>query len=344
MTEDAGRVGYRLGVVQREAPQTLLVSGAAFLLITLLNSQVGPTMPVPVLVVNVLTGALLIIGGRAIRGHRVPPAAAPWIMATGALVLVLIGLVEVWESPDAVGFLYLIMIMLIYPLLTLAWLPAVSVAVPMFIGCVVVAVGQFGEAAPDWIIASIAAVVVGMSLLWLRMRTVIELADQSALVGRLATRDRLTGALNRHGVQERISDLVALAARHQQPVFAVFLDVDGLKAVNDTHGHASGDAVLVATADAIRAALRATDLVGRWGGDEFVVLGMGEVEHADALRDRITDSVLADGVDPAMWDGGVSVGIATAALAGMDIEALIRSADADMYARRGVRRDPEGAA
>ena len=75
--------------------------------------------------------------------------------------------------------------------------------------------------------------------------------------------------------------------------------------------------------------------MGRWGGDEFVVLGMGQVEHADALRDRITSSVLDDGVDPAMWDGGISVGIATAPLAGMDIEALIRRADADMYARRG---------
>ena len=141
----------------------------------------------------------------------------------------------------------------------------------------------------------------------------IELADQSALVGRLATRDRLTGAFNRHGVEERIPDLLALAARHQQPVFAVFADVDGLKAVNDTHGHAVGDAVLVATADAIRSALRATDLVGRWGGDEFVVLGMGQVEHADALRGRITSSILSDGVDPALWDGGISVGIASAA-------------------------------
>ncbi len=338
MTDEAGRVAYRLGVVQREAPQTLLVSGAAFGLITVVNSQVGPTMPAPVLVVNVLTGLLLIVGGLAIRGQRVPSAAGPWVMAAGALLLVLIGLVEVWASPDAVAFLYLIMIMLIYPLLTLAWLPAVAVAVPMFIGCVVVAMGRFGEAAPDWIIASIAAVAVGMALLWLRMRSVVEAADQSALVGRLATRDRLTGAFNRHGVEERIPDLLALAARHQQPVFAVFADVDGLKAVNDNHGHAVGDAVLVATADAIRAALRATDLVGRWGGDEFVVLGMGQVEHADALRDRITDSVLADGVDPATWDGGVSVGIATAALAGMDIEDLIRRADADMYARRGVRR------
>ena len=340
MTDEASRVAYRLGVVQREAPQTLLVSGAAFLLITVLNSQVGPTMPVAVLVVNVLTGAALIIGSRAMRAERVPPAAAPWIMAAGALLLVLIGLVEVWASPDAVAFLYLIMIMLIYPLLTLAWVPAVAVAVPMFVGCVVVAIGRFGEAAPDWIIASIAAVAVGMALLWLRMRSVVEAADQAALVGRLATRDRLTGALNRHGVEERVPDLLALAARHQQPLFAVFADVDGLKSVNDNHGHAVGDAVLVATADAIRAALRATDLVGRWGGDEFVVLGMGQVEHADALRDRITQSVLADGVDPAVWDGGVSVGIATAALAGMDIEALIRRADADMYARRGVRRAP----
>ncbi len=54
--------------------------------------------------------------------------------------------------------------------------------------------------------------------------------------------------------------------------------------MNDSHGHAVGDAVLVATADAIRATVRATDLVGRWGGDEFIVLGMGHIEHADALQ------------------------------------------------------------
>ncbi len=338
MTDQAGRDAFRLDVVRREAPQTLIVSGAAFGLITVVNSQVGPDMPVPVLAVNVLTGALLIVGALVIRRPGVPAAAAPWILATGALALVLIGLVEVWASPDAVAFLYLIMIMLVYPLLTLAWIPAISVAVPMLIGCVVVAMGQFGEEAPDWIIASIAAVAIGMALLWLRVRSVLELADKSALVGRLATRDQLTGALNRHGVEERIPDLLALAARHQQPVFAVFADVDGLKAVNDKHGHAVGDAVLVATADAIRAALRATDLVGRWGGDEFIVLGMGQVEHADELRYRITSSILADGVDPAMWSGGISVGVAQAALAGIDIETLIRRADGDMYARRRVRR------
>ena len=177
-----------------------------------------------------------------------------------------------------------------------------------------------------------------MALLWLRLRTVDELADKSAIVSRLATRDRLTGTLTGTASQERIPDLLALAARHREPVFVVFADVDGLKAVNDAHGHAAGDAVLVATADAIRATLRATDLVGRWGGDEFVVLGMGHIDQEDGLRDRIMSDVLHDGIDPALWTGGVSVGIATADLSDFDVERLIRQADADMYARRRDRR------
>ena len=318
------------------------MTGIVFGLITVLNSQVGPAMPMSVLLVNVMTGLLLVVGGLVI-GHRVVPAVvAPWILASGALCLVLIGLVEVWTSPDAVAFLYLVMIIVIYPILTLAWLPAGVVAIPMLVGCVIVAIGRFGTSAPDWIIASVAAVTIGMALLWLRMRTVDELADKSAMVGQLATRDRLTSALNRHGIADRIPDLLSLAARHREQVFAVFADVDGLKAVNDTHGHAVGDAVLVATADAIRATVRATDLVGRWGGDEFIVLGMGHIEHADALSDRIRSNVLHDGVDPALWPGGISVGVAIAALPDVDIEALIREADADMYARRRIRRAARG--
>ena len=337
-TERESRRAFRLAVVRREAPPGLIVAGVVFGLITVLNSQVGPPMPVGVLLVNVVAGFLLVAGGLAIRHPAVPAAAAPWVLALGALGLVLIGLVEVWMSPDAVAFMYLIMIIVIYPILTLAWVPAACVAVPMLVGCVIVAIGRYGTAAPDWIIASIAAVTIGMALLWLRMRTVDELADKSAMVGRLATRDRLTSALNRHGIEDRIPDLLGLAARHQEQVFAVFADVDGLKVVNDTHGHAVGDAVLVATADAIRATVRATDMVGRWGGDEFVVLGMGHIDQADALSERIRRNVLNDGVDPALWAGGISVGVAITSLADVDIEALIRKADEDMYARRRIHR------
>lgn len=337
-TDQGSRIAFRLAVVRREAPRTMTVTGVTFALLTMLNSQAGPPMAVGVVLVNVATGLLLIACGRVIRSPRMPAAVAPWILAIGALVLVLIGLVEVWMSPDAVAFTYVVVIIVIYPLLTLAWLPAGVVAVPMFVGCVIVAVGRFGPAAADWIVASRAAVSLGMALLWLRSRTVGELADQSALAGRLATRDRLTGVLNRHGIEERIPDLLALAARHREQVFAVFADVDGLKAVNDAHGHAVGDAVLVATADAIRATVRATDVVGRWGGDEFVVLGMGHVERADALSDRITGNALNGGVDPELWAGGISVGVAISALADVDIEALIRHADDDMYTWRRARR------
>ena len=336
--DQADRVAFRMAVARREAPRTLAVTGVAFGLITLLNSQVGPPMQVAVLFVNLGTALLLIGGSFVMRRPTLPPVVAPWLLGLGALALVMIGLVEVWRSPDAVGFVYLLLIIVIYPTLTLAWTAAGVVAVPMMAGCAVVAFGRFGEAAADWVIATLAAVAVGMALLWLRLRTVDELAEKSALAGQMATRDRLTSALNRHGIEDRIPDLLALAARHQEQVFAVFADVDGLKSVNDRHGHAVGDAVLVATADAIRATVRATDLVGRWGGDEFIVLGLGHIERADELSARIRRNVLTDGLAPELWGGGISVGMAITTLSDVDVEDLIRQADADMYARRRARR------
>jgi diguanylate cyclase (GGDEF)-like protein len=260
------------------------------------------------------------------------------VLAVGALALVAIGQVQVWISPDDVGFVYVLLIMVLYPLLTMSWVPAATVAVPMLMGCVVVASGQYGLEAADWVIASLAAVSIGMALVWLRLRSADDLAEKTALVGLLATRDQLTGVLNRHGIEERVPELVGLAQRHREQVFAVFADVDGLKTVNDTFGHATGDSVLVATADAIRETVRAADLVGRWGGDEFIVLGMGRGEHADEVSDRIREAIRASGLDPKTWPGGVSVGMATASLQELDIEALIRHADADMYTRRRQRR------
>lgn len=341
--DHTGREAFRLAVARREAPRTLLVAGGAFALVTVLNSLVGPAMPQHVLVVNLVAAGMLIVAGMAIRADRIRSSAVPWITAVGALMLVSIGQVQVWWSPDAVGYFYVLLLMVLYPFLTMAWAPALTVAVPMLCGSVVVASGRFPDQSGDWIIASVAVLSTGMALLWLRLSSVDELADTSALVAAFATRDTLTGVYNRHGIEEHLPELVSLADRNGQQVFAMFADVDGLKAVNDAHGHARGDAVLVATAEAIRSAVRASDLVCRWGGDEFIVLGLGRGEHPDDLGARIHAAVGATAIDPGTWPGRVSVGMATEGLADLNFEVLIRRADADMYARRRLRRagDPD---
>ena len=94
----------------------------------------------------------------------------------------------------------------------------------------------------------------------------------------LATRDPLTGCLNRRSLYERFEALWATAERYGHPLACVMLDIDHFKAVNDTHGHACGDTVLQAVAAAVQDVLRKSDLMCRFGGEEFCIL----LPHTDA--------------------------------------------------------------
>ncbi|MEX2548935.1 MAG: sensor domain-containing diguanylate cyclase [Nitriliruptoraceae bacterium] len=110
------------------------------------------------------------------------------------------------------------------------------------------------------------------------VRVIVHMEDVSAArrlreqLEHAAIRDPLTGLLNRRGFLERGRDILAAADRHQRCVALLFLDVDGLKAVNDRRGHAAGDRLLADAADALRQRFRREDQIARWGGDEFCVL------------------------------------------------------------------------
>lgn len=149
--------------------------------------------------------------------------------------------------------------------------------------------------------------------------------------------DALTGAANRAGLARR----AGTALEAGQPFALMLLDLDGFKAVNDTHGHAAGDAVLVALVQRLRATLRADDLVARLGGDEFAVLLAGAPPRA-ALAAKARAMAQAAAV-PLDFEGrslsvGLSVGIARTPDDGHTLETLLRAADTAMYASK--RRGP----
>ncbi len=158
-----------------------------------------------------------------------------------------------------------------------------------------------------------------------------------------ATHDALTGVLNRAGLLDRLDHLLDDPAA--QPVAVLFVDLDGFKAVNDHHGHATGDEVLRVVADRLVDSVRGGDLVGRLGGDEFVVLcpNLGQ-EHAEATARRIDATV----AEPIALHGmtlrsGASTGTVTTT--GGDAGDLLEQADAAMYAvKRGRRTRTDEAA
>lgn len=108
-----------------------------------------------------------------------------------------------------------------------------------------------------------------------RTRGLVRLAQAHDDLEQQATVDAPARVHTRYGMTCAYPLVRAQAARAEMPVFALFLDVDGLKRVNDTLGHDAGDLLIRQTADALRHTARSTDVIARWGGDEFIVLGAG---------------------------------------------------------------------
>lgn len=154
---------------------------------------------------------------------------------------------------------------------------------------------------------------------------------------RLVVVDELTGAANRRRLAAEYSQAVYRHARLQQQFSMIMMDLDGFKRVNDTIGHRAGDAVLVAVAASIGAAIRPTDILARWGGDEFVVLAMGDGGEAGKMAERIRrsleDTDLA-GPDPRPDDPRnqvtVSAGV-TVYRQGDTLDMMISRADQALY-------------
>lgn len=144
-----------------------------------------------------------------------------------------------------------------------------------------------------------------------------------------ATFDSLTGAYLRGPGLVELERELDRHARSGAPFALVFLDVDGLKTVNDTHGHAAGDRLLRAVADAVRAGVRPYDLLVRFGGDEFVCALPGLTAPDAAARMAAVNTDLQTRSE----HGTISVGIST--LEPDDtLEALLHRADTELYQRR----------
>jgi len=153
---------------------------------------------------------------------------------------------------------------------------------------------------------------------------------------RAALHDALTGVVNRKGFEEAMARVLAAPAT-QRPVSVVMIDLDHFKPINDSAGHAAGDAVLVAVAQAIAAAVRTSDIVGRLGGDEFAVL-LPRCTQAQAVvvAEKVRSAI---GAIALPWQGrvlgvGASLGVAELAEVHADAALWLAEADAACYAAK----------
>jgi diguanylate cyclase (GGDEF)-like protein len=159
---------------------------------------------------------------------------------------------------------------------------------------------------------------------------------------RRAKTDPLTGVLNRRSLLEQLDSVCRSARADNLPVAVLFMDLDFFKSINDSYGHAAGDACLSAVIHPIQAELRHSDIIGRYGGEEFVVVLSGaDTAAAQPIAERIRQRVSEVCIDghgaPIRFT--CSIGVASSDSLGVWGEALIAQADAAVYAAKRLGRN-----
>ncbi len=187
-------------------------------------------------------------------------------------------------------------------------------------------------------ISALAPVAVATPAGWLIITLLRDVHEARLDAQRLARTDPLTGALNRRHFAELAERELERARRGGDTVAVLLLDLDDFKHINDSHGHAAGDAVLKAAAAAVARRLRMVDVLARWGGEEFVVL-LPSTPRAEAVRvaERLREAVTA--VSTPIEAGrsvrtSASIGVAVAERGAGSLQALIAAADQAMYAAK----------
>lgn len=172
-------------------------------------------------------------------------------------------------------------------------------------------------------------------------QSMLRLGASEAQAQHLAFHDVLTGLPNRALVEDRLTQALALATRHDQRVALLLIDLDRFKTINDNHGHHAGDELIIAVAQRLSRIVRASDTVGRIGGDEFIVVmpdvdNIGQVHSlAQRIIDELSEPFTLFGSD--IWSGA-SIGLALAPKDGVDRLELMRKADIALYeAKSGGR-------
>jgi diguanylate cyclase (GGDEF)-like protein len=200
-----------------------------------------------------------------------------------------------------------------------------------------------GESRAGWLLLALFVVFVPVTVVGLRWNAVWLRSEADAAVQRAvqqAVTDALTGANNRRGLERLAAPMIERARRRGEAVHCLFVDVDGLRTVNERLGRAHGDAVLRAVHEALVRSVRGTDAVARWSGDQFVVIGPDTGTSPLEMERRVRGQLDANPPVPTdVWTAGVSIGSAT--LVPWDdgnLDSLFGRAEEDMLLRRSLRR------
>jgi two-component system cell cycle response regulator len=175
-----------------------------------------------------------------------------------------------------------------------------------------------------------------------RARMLSEIEEATRRITDLSARDKVTGLWNRHRLDERLGEEFTRSRRYKAPVTICICDLDHFKQVNDSFGHAIGDQVLRTTAELMKAALRQTDFIGRYGGEEFCLVFtntelMDSALCCERIRQRIENEKFES--DAVSFSLTVSFGLCQCNDQHATVEALLADADRALYSAKNQGRN-----
>jgi len=198
--------------------------------------------------------------------------------------------------------------------------------------------------ADDYVIKPVEAVELKARLL--AGSRIVELQDQlvdaQEKLRHQATHDGLTGVWNRAAILDKLDTEIQRGRRHKMPLTIILADIDRFKVINDTHGHQTGDIVLNVIARRMASGIRVYDGIGRYGGEEFLVVAPGcDRREARALSERLHNQIRQTTFPELDFELKVtcSFGVVTSSIERADTEALIRTADDALYKAKANGRD-----
>lgn len=312
-------------------PRGMQMAATAYLFFSAGSMVIVGSRP-EVIIGDLTVSGLTFLLGTLMHLGWLPTAWSRWLMP---LSLAAMGSVLAWQAQfddSRSGLTYVALILVILGSVTVHARPLALSGALMLAVYLWANIRVTGDSA-EWALVGLAAFGIGVAGHLIRKRGVRRLSDAMWTLEQTATTDPLTGVLNRHGLSQRWPQLRASAIRRGEPVFGLLVDIDRMKNINDAFGHLTGDRAIQHTASALATVVRADDLVARFGGDEIVVLGIGEAPAAQAIRDRLK-AVLHQAGDGDLLLA-VTIGhVESQVHPDLSMDDLVGQADMAMYATR----------
>ncbi len=318
----------RTTLIRRDVPVGMAFLGGLLIVLNVFLFALNPGDDPTPHMIGVLLAVVLLVAAQVLSRVRGGVAAMSWSWAVAILAIAAYLTTPASQDHEILALALLMVMVSAFGYVLVSWRPFIVTGVLML---VIITADAFaaGRSEPlGWVVAGMVALAIGALLVQTRLVAINALDEARRLSQRLATTDPLTGLLSHAGMESILPRFIGTAQRSGDSICVMYVEVPDLPRAIADYGSDYGDAVLVATGDAVREAVRDGDLVSRWRTNAFLVAGFGLEPDQGMLRKRIQSQLDASGVHLGKWPIAVQAGATAAPAADCDVDQLIRGAEA----------------